>query len=403
MFLKSSALAAALGAIPRAALAESTRRRFLFIHAEGGWDPLCVFAPLFGAPSIDLEREAEPMMIRGLSLVDHPGRPSVRTFFERHAERTLIMNGVSVRSVNHETCQAVVLTGSTSDERADWPTLLAHEARSDFDLPSVVFSGPSFAGDHGVLVSRAEGVLQPLLDGRILRELSPESAPLQGPSARIVDRFLARRTAAFTNAHAESPHASDLAEASTRTRRLIGSRHAVDLAPGRDVRGRAQAAVRALASGLCRTASIGTDFVWDTHLNNALQIELFERFFSDLGFIVDLIGGTPGPMGPPLSEDTVIVVLSEMGRTPAYNGTLGRDHWPFTSLMLIGPGFTGARTVGAYTEGFIGVGVDPRTAELDTDRPGISAGEVGATLLALGDVDPKSVLPFAEPITGVLA
>jgi hypothetical protein len=71
--------------------------------------------------------------------------------------------------------------------------------------------------------------------------------------------------------------------------------------------------------------------------------------------------------------------------------------------MVIGPGVTGGRAVGGYTELYAGIGVDPTTGEPDDSRPGIDSTSVGSTLLALGDVDPGDYITSPEVITGVLA
>ena len=134
-----------------------------------------------------------------------------------------------------------------------------------------------------------------------------------------------------------------------------------------------------------------------------MQIGLFQDFFASLSRLRERLASTPGPTGVPLAEDTLIVVGSEMGRTPAWNATFGRDHWPFTSMMLVGPGLRGGRVIGGYTARYGGIGVDPATGEPDPARPGIAAADIGATLLALGDVDPGEALPFATPLTGILA
>ncbi len=89
--------------------------------------------------------------------------------------------------------------------------------------------------------------------------------------------------------------------------------------------------------------------------------------------------------------------------TPAYNGTGGRDHWPYTSMLLMGPGLVTGRAVGGYDDGFNGIGVDPVSGELDHARAGIKADEIGATLLALGGIDPTRYLPFAQPIRAILS
>ena len=51
-------------------------------------------------------------------------RPSVDSFFQNYHSNALICNGVQVRSIAHEICTRIALTGGTSGEGADWATLL---------------------------------------------------------------------------------------------------------------------------------------------------------------------------------------------------------------------------------------------------------------------------------------
>jgi len=47
------------------------------------------------------------------------------------------------------------------------------------------------------------------------------------------------------------------------------------------------------------------------------------------------------------------MVGSDFGRGPHYNGAGdggGKDHWPITTVLLIGPGIRGGRTLGATDE-----------------------------------------------------
>lgn len=403
-FLGSAAAGAALFGGARLGLAQRSdaRGRFLFLHAEGGWDPLCVFAPLFGAASIDLEPDAAPWTIGGLSLVDHPARPNTRAFFERHHGEVALLNGVSVRSVNHETCQLVALTGSTSSERPDWGTMLGHAAREETSLPHLVVSGPVAPGPYSVFVAQAQGRLQQAIDGSILEENdNPLEAPAAAP-ARMVDRFLRGRADAERVRAPSSSRIADLGEAVARSRTLVDGRLEQELVSGADFRGRAATAISALSAGICRCASVGTDFIWDTHDDNSQQSYLFEAFFADLEEVLAKLRSTASPNGGVLADDTTIVVTSEMARTPAFNATGGRDHWPFTSMLLIGPRVVGDRSFGAFSELYTGVGVAP-DGELDPALAGISAESLGATLLTLGDVDPQEYLrKHVAPIPGVL-
>jgi uncharacterized protein (DUF1501 family) len=403
-FLGSAAVGAALFGGARLGLAGrgDAHGRFLFLHAEGGWDPLCVFAPLFDAGGIELEPEAEPWTIGGLSLVDHPARPTTRGFFERHHGAIALLNGVSTRSVNHETCQMVALTGSTSTDRPDWGTMLGHAAREQSSLPHLVVSGPVAPGPYSVFVAQAQGRLQAAIDGSLLED---NDAPLEIPAAapaRVLDRFLQARAKAYAQSLPDLPRAADLQEAVTRSRALVDGRLEQQLVSGGDFFGRAKTAISALSAGICRCASVGTDFVWDTHEDNSLQSGLFESFFADLDEILAMLASTPGPNGGALADETTVVVTSEMARTPAFNGSGGRDHWPYTSMLLIGPGIVGDRSFGGFTDVYTGIGVDPGGSP-DPSSAGISAESLGATLLTLGDIDPQEYLrEGVVPIGGVL-
>jgi hypothetical protein len=402
-FLGSAAATAALfgsSSFTRAH-AGDVGKRFLFLHAEGGWDPLTVFAPLFDAPDIDMEAGAEPWTIGGLSLVDSPLRPLTRTFFEQYHGEIALLNGVSVRSVNHETCAIVALTGATSEDRPDFATILGYEARDEVSLPHLVMNGPSLPGPYSVFVSNAQGRLQQTIDGTLLID---NDTPLRLPSSapeHIVDRYLVDRAEALQLQLPGPGHAADYREALSRARALVDSRYQLQLASSNEFVGRARTAIAALSAGLCRCASVGTGFNWDTHQDNSLQSGLFEGFFGDVAAVLAELANTLGPDGKPLRESTVVVVTSEMGRTPAYNSTGGRDHWPFTSMLLMGPGINGDRSFGGFSDLYAGIGVDGG-GDPDPSQPGIPAEAVGATLLTLGDVDPAEYLRIVDPVPGVL-
>ena len=97
-----------------------------------------------------------------------------------------------------------------------------------------------------------------------------------------------------------------------------------------------------------------------------------------------------------------MVVMSEMGRTPALNSNLGKDHWPFTSVMVVGDGLTGGRMVGGYDEGWMGHNVDFASGETAEAGRLLSAEAIGATLLQHMGIDPTEHVPGTSAIEGVL-
>ena len=98
-----------------------------------------------------------------------------------------------------------------------------------------------------------------------------------------------------------------------------------------------------------------------------------------------------------------MVVLSEMGRTPQLNAfTDGKDHWPYTSAMLIGAGVEGDRVVGGFDSNYYGLTIDAASAETSESGQILSAETLGATLLALADIDPSEYISGVDVLQGIL-
>ncbi len=413
--LMLSGLASLLGAAtlpfsPRTGRgAPSSARKFIFVFNVGGWDPLCVFAPLFGSSNVDMQMGTSLATAGGIDFVDHPDRPAVASFFERWHGKSLLLNGVSVPSVSHDVCQTLMLTGATSMDRPDWPALLAAAREAEFTLPHLVLGGPSFPGPYGSAVSRTgyNGQLQSLLSRDILMAMdSPVTGP--GPLAeRVIDRYLGLRASARAGgakSTVEATLTTAFEDAVGRASALKDRRYDLNLSGGGDFTGRLQVAVEALALGVTRCVTLDSDGLWDSHFSNdTTQSFNFEALFTGLGSLMEQLDQTPGQEETTLAEETVVVVMSEMGRTPLINSTDGRDHWPYTSVLLMGPGLTTDRVVGSFNDAYFGEMVDPASAELADSGTALTSESLGATLLALADVDPEAHLPGVEPLQGVLA
>jgi len=115
-----------------------------------------------------------------------------------------------------------------------------------------------------------------------------------------------------------------------------------------------------------------------------------------------LLQSTPGTVAPTLMEETTVIVHSEMGKTPQLNNDHGKDHWPFTSEMFLGSGFTPNRTIGAYTGSMNGKKIDFATGELFEEGNVMTASTIGATVLAMADIDPAAWALDSSPILDVL-
>lgn len=411
--LGSSALALGALGLPlgMARAATGSSRKFIFVFAQGGWDPTRVLATEFSNRNVSMELAADLATAGGISYVAHPDRPSVGAFFDAWHARTVVMNGVMVRSIAHEICTMIAMTGTTSGLSPDWPAIIGASDRDAFTLPHLVLGGPSFPGDLGVAVARtgANGQLEALLSGEALTWSDLPTGGPNAPAEALVDRWVARRAAARQigqRSPVEKALLDDYVTAVEHSAALKDLRYVMDFTGGLDLVDQAPVAVEALALGVsrCVTLNSSASFSWDTHTNNDTdQSPLWESLYYGLGQLMQLLAATPGTTGASLADETVVVVVSEMGRTPMLNGLNGKDHWPFTSVMLVGAGLTGDRVVGGYDDNYYGRNVDPATAEVDDAAPVLSAESVGATLLALADLDPGEYISGVDPITGVLA
>ena len=414
--LQGSAAAAALG-LPRLARADVSAGdlKFLFVFNNGGWDPTRVFAAEFRNPNVDMELDAEEATAGGITYVAHPSRPAVSSFINTWHQDMLVVNGLQVRSIAHEICTMIALTGDTSGFKPDFATIVADQTSDAYTLPHLVLDGPSFPGELGTSVARtgSQGQLEALLSGDILGWTDLPQPELPRPYEGTIDDYLARRVRARATqgrSQADQSLAAAYADAFGKARGLKDYRHIMDFTTTGTLASQAQVAVDALSTGLSRCVSMGYPgfagggLGWDSHADNDdTQSTLFEGLFTGLGQVMQLLHSTPGTVGTTLADETIVVVQSEMGRTPQLNATNGKDHWPYTSLMMLGPGLTTDRVVGAYNDGYVGELVDLGSAEVTASGRTLSVEAIGAALLTMAGIDPAEHIAGADPLLGMLA
>jgi hypothetical protein len=120
---------------------------------------------------------------------------------------------------------------------------------------------------------------------------------------------------------------------------------------------------------------------WDTHWNHYPRmtdqlLPPFDRAFSGLVLDLERRG---------ILDETLVVVLSDHGRTPKLNNAAGggRDHWSQAySLVFAGGGIARGKVVGATD----------RDAGSPTDRP-VSPKDILATMYHLLGIDPHTRIP----------
>jgi len=404
-----------LALLCRPARASESERMFLFIFVNGGWDPTYVFADLLDSEEVDTEEDAQVESAGELQWVGTEARRTTRSFFETWGAHCCILNGLEVRSITHEACRRIVLTGGSNAAVDDWPAILAGTAEG-WILPDLVLSGPAFTSRYSSSVMRIgpDGQLGKLLNGEVFEDSDlPVSAP-SSSAAQATDAYMRARLDAFTEAAAPgraSRVATDLQVALDQLDVVEGLADSVDLGVETDdwlyVRDRVGPALDCFELGLTRCAVVEHlgewDVGWDSHSNIGIQSEHFEWLFEDLDSIMSELSSRTGPAGGSLLDQVTIVVFSEMGRAPKKNTRGGKDHWTFTSAMLIGAGVAGGKVVGGYDDQLIGQTVDLETGLPDEAGTLMTASHLGATLMALAGIDPEEHLPGVTPIAACLA
>ena len=380
--------------------------RFLFVFNDGGWDQHSALVPVFDAPDIPTEEGSALAEQDGLAWVSHPNRPSVDEFFTRYSSTTALFHGFEVRSVAHERCRQLVMTGSADAGADDWPAILAGMSSEDLTLPCLVASGPSFSARFNSQVIRLgeTGQLSGLLDGSAISPQLPASPDAED----LIEAHLQQRAAALSGG-LRADFGARYAGALTQLADVAALNKSVNFSAdsSKQLIDKLQPVLDCLELGLSRCAMINNfgfnDTGFDTHANCQLtQSEHFEQLFGDLLTLMDELSSRTTPSGRLLSEEVVVVVLSEMGRTPQLNNNLGRDHWTWTSAMLLGPGIRPGM-IGGYDTNDIGRPIDPTTGQPSDGGLLMTSAHLGATLLTMGGVDPAEFLPGIDPITGLLA
>ncbi len=139
---------------------------------------------------------------------------------------------------------------------------------------------------------------------------------------------------------------------------------------------------------------------WDLHARNCAVLKdynlpYFDATFSALMEDLEQRG---------LLDETLVVVMTDFGRTPKINANAGRDHWTFCySLVLAGAGIQGGVVHGA----------SDAQAAFPTRDP-VSTGDICATIYHCLGIDPAQTVPDragrpvpiahgGEPIQAILA
>ena len=314
---------------------------------------------------------------RGWSVSEHLPRMAAV------ADQWSLVRTLFSKDPNHETAQYLLHTGHRRVETADYPhlgSLICSElGMRDGGLPGCVTIG----GDDGV----GSGFLAPETAPFLVEKIDDPLEDLKTltSSWRLEDRakLLQAQNEGFRKSHDEK-RTQEHQRAYDRALALMKSPHLKAF----DISGESDETKRLYGGGAFSRACLmarrlveaGTRFVevrladWDSHSDNfnrqkGLMSQLDPGF---AGLLEDL--GRRSMLG-----ETLVVWLSEFGRTPKVNAAQGRDHFTRAwSAVLAGGGIQGGRVVGSTTDDGMEV----------ADRP-VSVDDLYTTLFDRLGIDPS--------------
>jgi hypothetical protein len=344
---------------------------YVVFNASGGWDTTYLMDPK-GVEGINRLYKEGDIQTQGAQKFA-PNAAQVKegmsneAFFEKYGRELLVLNGLDYSVNNHDPCSRYMATGKL--DSLAYPTFAALVAAcrgAEHPLAFLTFGNYSTTGNLVPmaripylnslnLVANADAVggtaqhryHDPFVVDRIERALK-EQAEERVSEARLprVERAQSMLYAAQLNSKALQRVTPFVPKTSPKER----------LSQQADI------ALASFKAGVCVSANL-TIGQFDSHNNNDVdQMKLLPEFLAG----VDYVARRAEDLG--IREQLVIVIQSEMGRTPTYNNGNGKDHWSVGSIMFLGRGIKGNRVVGATDEKQFLVPLDPKTLQTDKDK-----------------------------------
>lgn len=386
---------------------------FVTFFADGGWDPtqtVDVHDPLDASDGVDVDvpqavSGLPPSVIAtagGITYVSNPTtRPAVDAYFQAWGTRTAVVNGIATRSTSHDQSRQLVLTGSLDATRADFGVMAAHVNGGTLPLPHLLLSGESFGGPFAGLSGRLGGQMRDVI---AWNRVDDEALALSAVGEAQVQQALEweRMLDAGLPAHALSARVGQFHDASGRVDRMARLAAALRI-DGRNGRALAGSLATAFRSGLTASVSARPSGGFDTHGDNLEQNLRWNEVFTFLGEFVSELSALPGVAAPTLLDETTVVYCSEFGRTPQLNQDNGKDHHPWTSMILVGKGVRGGTVVGMTDAEQEGVKIDLATGQPSATGQILDVGNMVAGLVTLAGGNAAEYLPTIRPCTAFIA
>ena len=368
--------------LPLAHAADYRGKLFVFVQADGGWDPTSFCDPKDNTPGEPvINHWAERDEVRQIGRIRYAPFARNQAFFEKYHRRILVINGVDAQTNSHTVGIVHNWSGRNSEGYPTTTALLAAHYALELPVPYLSFGG--FSATSGVTrftrIDNADllrDIANPAVPTHDSRRYFSEAdwAALESYRAATTERLASApnllpgdvrhrgfyRSAFATEGlkvYADAIPPEDELEQEERYERLDGSLYST-------LRRQAQLTVLAFKTGVAVSADLWLG-AFDTHAYHDLDHEWL------LGNLTDSVDYLWEYAEEHEVADRMVVVMgSDFGRTNFYNAQSGKDHWPIGSFVIMEKNqpWTG-RVVGETDALHFAQRISPRTLRRD-DRNG---------------------------------
>src|SRR5687767_1657257 len=376
-FLKACA-AAGLGlAVPfRPATARAAEKKgepyagpyYVVFNASGGWDTTYLMDPK-GVNNINRLYKEGDILTKGAHkyapIKKHAqGGMCNEDFYTEFGDELFTFNGLDYSVNNHSPGARYMATGKL--DSLAYPTFAALVAACrgpDCPLAFLTFGNYSATGNL-VAMSRV-----PYLPS--LRKIANADAVEGNERSPYHDKFALDRIEAALKEQNEAAGAAPRLPRAERGENMLYAAQVNSKAlqrvtqyipttiPKERLSQQVEIALASFKAGVCVSANL-TIGQFDSHANNDPdQMRLLPEFLAGISYLFRRAGELK------IREQLVVIVQSEMGRTPTYNAGNGKDHWSVGSVMFLGRGIKGNRVIGATDEKQFHVPLDPQKLACD--------------------------------------